>query len=133
MKKLFLILFLSAFSVACSSMQSTSGEGSEKNNSPIQDPMTGLATTKVDQEMTPDDRKQLKSLVAYSKTKEVKTWKTSGDYYEFTSLNIYVNNEGKPCRQYQLKTLEGGRDHGFQATACRQEDASWEVTQESQL
>lgn len=130
-KQLALLAMFSFMLVGCASTQTNEEVPQVVNSGPIKDNVTGLVTTKVYESMTPDDRQQLAKLVTLSSIHHNESWKNDDNAYEFTSLNIFINGQGRPCRDYQFKTLLDGREQVMQATACRFEGAKWKITKET--
>lgn len=124
MKKM-AILVLLTMSVGLAGCASTGNEEDTMD----QGKTNGLVTMKINKKMAADDKAKLEQLVANSAIHQATSWKgaESGTMFTFTSLNIYVNNRGAPCREYQLKA---GRQT-MQATACRDADAQWQIVKEA--
>lgn len=47
-------------------------------------------------------------------------------HYEVVPTRTY-DQTGKPCREYQVEALIGGKKEIIYGTACRQDDGSWKV------
>src|SRR6185312_5186245 len=101
----------------------TSGMQNGKGGSTI----PALVTPAFDKAMGDDDHNKLIRLISVGKPKETTTWKSeSGRHtYQFTSLGIYINEQGQPCRRYKIHGTFFWHDHDMVGTACRINDASW--------
>lgn len=84
-----------------------------------------MVTPDVANSMNSSDKSQLAQLINTANAHQVVTWRNHGDMYEFTSLNIFVNEQGKACRNYKIRSLIDDRESTMQGTACRAADANW--------
>lgn len=117
--------------VACASTN-TDFDANSKPQAKIssdEENVQGLAATKIAKNMDADDRQQLANLVKRATIHATKTWKndTSGYTYTFNSLNIFVNRQGMPCRDYTFKASDVWHKESMQATACRDESGEWNI------
>lgn len=88
-----------------------------------------LVTPTISNAMDDGDKSRFMQLLTTTGPHQATTWKNSynGNLYEFTSLNIFVDDQGKPCRQYKMRVLIDGEESLLpQMTACRYQDTSWQ-------
>ncbi len=78
------------------------------------------------------DRDKLQTLVATAQAQQTVEWKNAvtGEWLEFTSLGIYVNEQGQGCRNYRLllKRRLFAHPSSSNYTACRDNHGIWQVT-----
>ncbi|MDX1518929.1 MAG: RT0821/Lpp0805 family surface protein [Gammaproteobacteria bacterium] len=65
----------------------------------------------------------------YQPTGQTSTWKNpdSGHSGAVTPTKTYVVDDGKPCREFTQTIYVDGQAEEVQATACRQEDGTWQM------
>jgi hypothetical protein len=79
--------------------------------------------------MQPTDRTRLAHFIKSARPNQELTWYKAGIVYQARSLGIYLDDNGQPCRHYQVK---GRIDKAHQklwpiVTVCRQH-GSWNVS-----
>ena len=62
-------------------------------------------------------------------TGQASTWANpdSGHSGQVTPTKTYVSENGKPCREFTQTVTVDGEEEQVKATACRQEDGTWQV------
>jgi surface antigen len=132
MKKNIVILFLLSICLTgCVTIHPTTAQVLECNSKYVEKP--GLCSVPINQAMTDSDRQKLLGLVKTAKSNEHITWQNDATHqsYDFVSTDIYVNDEGQPCRNYTLSFNAKGflhnTDDQVNATACRMDDMQWKL------
>lgn len=74
-----------------------------------------LTAEKVNRGMDDNDRGQLVQLISTAKPTETIT---TGSF-DFTSYNIFINDQGQPCRTYSVNVRHFFGDKESKQTACR--------------
>ncbi len=130
MKKIIILSLLSMMLVGCATTNET--------NMPVQSegkPVgPGLSSPQVNALMDASDRAKVRQLVTTGTKQQHEKWQSAknGTEFTFTSLNIFVNDEGAPCRDYKISSVQKGflsnKELQVNATACRQAEGSWKLT-----
>lgn len=130
-KNIIALFFISIFLAGCASVQPIPEQVVESNSKSVEKP--GLCSESINDAMTASDRQKLLQLVQTAKSDEHITWQNAETHhqYDFISSDIYVNDEGQPCRHYTLSFDAKGFLHNtndqVQATACRMDDMQWKL------
>lgn len=137
MRKIYLFLVMMVFSLAltgCATMKTNSSSaqiGSQHTYGKYVYSPT-LVTPSLDEAMSDNDKKTLVQLISTANKHQVVTWKGDGrvDAFEFTSLNIFVDDHGRVCRTYRVRALvDGDETITPDMTACRRLNGNWQVIQ----
>ncbi len=109
--------------VGCATVGSGDYHG---NNAAANTPLTAPV---VDNTMDADDHIKLADVVNTAKPNQTFVYKSpgSGRSYEFTSYEVYVNEQGQPCRHYKVKAMFGFTTKQSTQVACRV-DGVWQLT-----
>jgi len=98
-------------------------------------PAAIFVTDEINSTMDNADRAKLQNLVISAKAKQKVSWNSasnSKNQYEFSSQNIYVNDQGNPCRHYSvsasLSSFLHHIDKQANMTACRNDDGVWQLS-----
>lgn len=86
-------------------------------------------STNASELMQPTDRTRLLRFIKNARPNEELTWYKAGIVYQARSLGIYLDENGQPCRNYQVK---GRIDKAHQklwpiVTVCRQY-GNWNIS-----
>jgi surface antigen len=132
MQKIFLLIIILLGLTACAS---TGSKPFAKTTGYMKHPIidstdfspTLVTSAAITNAMQPADQTQLVHLISTAKPNQVVTWKNvHGNLFEFTSLNVSVDEHGWPCRQYKMRALLRGYEQDMPAlTACRTDDGNW--------
>ncbi len=93
----------------------------------------GLTSPEINALMDSNDRAKVRQFVATATKEQHLNWQsaTHGTQFDLTSLNIFVNDEGLPCRDYKAMAANSSflanRNLQVKATACRQADSRWRL------
>lgn len=100
----------------------------------------GLSIAAINDTMSDSDRDKMVHLVSTATKNQQATWLNSTNpniQYDFTSLKIFINDKGEPCRDYKVKSSTSGflyhNEIEAQATACRNVEGNWKLTASHQL
>jgi surface antigen len=88
-----------------------------------------LVTASLANAMGADDKAHVVHLINTARLHQTETWKSdsSSNAFEFTSLNIFVDDHGRACRTYKVRGLIYGSERGTsEMTACRMDDGNWQ-------
>lgn len=92
-----------------------------------------LATDILANSMQPSDLTKLEEVINTARPRQVVSWKISdGNKFEFTSLKVFLNEQGEPCRSYLLKKLGLFEKKTHIMVACRNNQGKWAVDNSAQ-
>lgn len=129
MKKIIILSLLSVVLVGCA----TTNEPNVPSQVEAKPIGPGLTSPHLNALMDHSDRVKVQQLVALGTEQQHLKWQSAnnGTQFELTSLRIFVNDEGAPCRDYQIASFQPGflanKQLQVNATACRQMDGSWKL------
>lgn len=124
------MLLLIAMAVLLTGCASTCSIGASDGNTV---PATNFSNPIIDADMTNADRAKLVQLIDTATPHQQTSWQSTHgkNQYTFQSMNVFVNNQGVPCRKYdltaELASFVFHTKHEVQVTACRMEDVGWQV------
>lgn len=130
MKKIIILSFLSIVLIGCATTNEQYPSMSSEQKTVVG---PGLTSPAINALMDNEDRTKVKQFLATSTKNQHVNWQsaTNQAQFELTSLNIFVNDEGLPCRTYQAtatkKEFLSNQNLQTNATSCRQADGNWKL------